>query len=36
MPITEAARSKAWNVFVGSNTDILGSNPTEGMDMGLC
>jgi hypothetical protein len=27
------ARSKAWNVFTRSNTGILGSNPTQGMDV---
>jgi hypothetical protein len=28
-----AALSKAWNVFARSNTDIMGSNPTHGMDV---
>jgi hypothetical protein len=32
LPITAAARSKAWNVFSHSNTVIVGSNPTQGMD----
>jgi hypothetical protein len=32
-PVTEAARSKAQNVFVRSNTGIVGSNPTQGMDV---
>jgi hypothetical protein len=32
-PITMAARSKAWTVFVRSNTTIVGSNPTQGMDI---
>jgi hypothetical protein len=32
-PITVAARPKAWNVFARSNTGIVGSNPTEGMDV---
>jgi hypothetical protein len=32
-PITVAARSKAWNVFVRSNPGIMGSNPTRGMDV---
>jgi hypothetical protein len=32
-PITKAALSKAWNVFARSNTGIMGSNPTQGMDM---
>jgi hypothetical protein len=33
MSITVAARSKAWNVFGRSNAGIMGSNPTEGMDV---
>jgi hypothetical protein len=32
-PITGAVRSKAWTVFTHSNTGILGSNPTRGMDV---
>jgi hypothetical protein len=32
-PITVAARSKAWIVFVRSNTGILGSNSTQGMNV---
>jgi hypothetical protein len=32
-PITVAARSKAWAVFARSNTGIVGSNPTQGMDV---
>jgi hypothetical protein len=28
-----AARSKAWNVFAHFNTGIVGSNPTEDMDV---
>jgi hypothetical protein len=28
-----AARSKAWTVFVRSNTGIVGSNSTQGMDV---
>jgi hypothetical protein len=32
-PITVAARSKAWTVFARSNTEIVGSNPTQGMDV---
>jgi hypothetical protein len=32
-PITVAARSKAWTVFVRSNTGIMGSNPTRVMDV---
>jgi hypothetical protein len=31
--ITVAARSKAWTVFARSNIDIVGSNPTGGMDV---
>jgi hypothetical protein len=31
--ITVAARSKAWTVFARSNTVIVGSNPTEGIDV---
>jgi hypothetical protein len=32
-PITVAARSRAWTVFARSNTGIVGSNPTQGMDV---
>jgi hypothetical protein len=32
-PIAVAARSKAWNVFAHLNTGIVGSNPTQGMDV---
>jgi hypothetical protein len=32
MPMTVYARSKAWTVFAPSNTGIVGSNPTKGMD----
>jgi hypothetical protein len=32
-PITVAARSKAWTVFARSNTGIVGSNPSQGMDV---
>jgi hypothetical protein len=32
-PITVAVRSKAWTVFARSNTGIVGSNPTQGMDV---
>jgi hypothetical protein len=28
-----AARSKAWTVFARSNAEIVGSNPTQGMDV---
>jgi hypothetical protein len=34
--VTVAARSKAWNVFARSNAGIVGSNPTQGMDICLC
>jgi hypothetical protein len=33
VPNTEATQSKAWTVFARSNTGILGSNPTRGMDV---
>jgi hypothetical protein len=33
LPIIAAARSKAWTVFARSNAGIVGSNPTEGMDV---
>jgi hypothetical protein len=33
MQITLAARSKAWTVFARSNTGVIGSNPTRGMDV---
>jgi hypothetical protein len=32
-PITVAARSEAWTVFSRSNTGIVDSNPTRGMDV---
>jgi hypothetical protein len=32
-PVTVAARSKAWNGFVRSNTGIVVSNPARGMDV---
>jgi hypothetical protein len=35
LPLTVAARSKAWTVFVRSNAEIVGSNPTQGMDVCL-
>jgi hypothetical protein len=35
-PSTMAARSKALIVFVRSNAGIVGSNPTEGMDVCVC
>jgi hypothetical protein len=31
MPITVAARSKAWTVFARSKAGIVGSNSTQGM-----
>jgi hypothetical protein len=33
LPITVAARSKAWTVFALSNTAIVSPNPTQGMDV---
>jgi hypothetical protein len=35
-PITEAARSKDWNVFACLNTGIVGSNPTQSIHFCLC
>jgi hypothetical protein len=32
-PFTVAARSKAWTVFAVCNAGIVGSNPTQGMDV---
>jgi hypothetical protein len=32
-PIAMVERSKEWNVFAHSNTGIVGSNPTRGMDV---
>jgi hypothetical protein len=32
-PITVAVRSKAWTVFARSDTGVMGSNPTSGMDV---
>jgi hypothetical protein len=32
-PITMAAQSKAWTVLVYSDTGIVGSNSTPGMDV---
>jgi hypothetical protein len=34
-PTTVTARSQAWTVFARSNTGIMGSNPTQGMDVCL-
>jgi hypothetical protein len=36
MPIAVAARSEARTVFARSNTAIVSSNPTGGMDVCLC
>jgi cytosine/uracil/thiamine/allantoin permease len=33
MPITMAARSKAWTLFARSITGIVGSNATQGVDI---
>jgi hypothetical protein len=33
LPIKVAAGSEAWTVFARSNTGIVGSNPTWGMDI---
>jgi hypothetical protein len=33
LPITVAAWSKAWTVFARSKDGIVGSNPTQGMDV---
>jgi hypothetical protein len=33
LPITVAAQSKVWTVFTRSNTGIVGSNPTRGMNV---
>jgi hypothetical protein len=33
VPIPVAARFKAWTVFARSNAGIVGSNPTQGMDV---
>jgi hypothetical protein len=35
-PIRMAARSKSWTVFARSNAGIVGSNPTQGMDVWVC
>jgi hypothetical protein len=35
-PIAVAARSKARTVFARSNTEIVSSNPTGGMDVCVC
>jgi hypothetical protein len=36
VPITVAARSKAWTVFARPNVRIAGSNPTQGMEICVC
>jgi hypothetical protein len=36
MLIMVAAQSKAWIVFARSNAGIMGSNPTQGMDVCVC
>jgi hypothetical protein len=36
MPITVTARSKAWTVFARSKAGVVGSNPTQGMDVCVC
>jgi hypothetical protein len=36
VPITVAARCKAWTVFARPSTGIVGSNPTQGMDVCIC
>jgi hypothetical protein len=35
-PIMAAAQSKAWTVFAPSNGGIVGSNPTQSMDVCVC
>jgi hypothetical protein len=35
LPVTEAARSKAWTVLTRSKAGIVCSNPTQGMDVCL-
>jgi hypothetical protein len=35
IPITVTARSEAWTVFACSNTGVVGSIPTRGMDVGV-
>jgi hypothetical protein len=36
MPITVAARSKAWTVIARGNAGIVNSNPTQGMNVCVC
>jgi hypothetical protein len=33
VPVTVAAPAKVWTIFARSNTAIVGSNPTQGMDV---
>jgi hypothetical protein len=35
-PITVATQSKASIIFARSNAEIVGSNPTQGMDLSVC
>jgi hypothetical protein len=35
-PITVVVRPKAWNVLARSKAGIVGSNPTQGMDVCVC
>jgi hypothetical protein len=35
MPVAVTVRSKAWTVFAHSNTGIMGSNPTQDVDVFL-
>jgi hypothetical protein len=35
-PITVVARSETWTVLTRSNTGVVGSNPTQGMDVCVC
>jgi hypothetical protein len=36
VPLTVATRSKAWTVFACSNTGIVCSNPTQGINICVC
>jgi hypothetical protein len=36
VPMTVSAWSKGWTVFARSNTEIVGSNPTQGIYMCVC
>jgi hypothetical protein len=33
IPVTVAERSKSWTVFARSEAGVMGSNPTQGMDV---